>query len=58
VESMGLHGNWVTLFGFINVHDLHYYDGIAMSFLFRWRGGVMMAYRQEGILRKHRHRRE
>jgi len=24
-----------------------------------WRGGVMMAYRQEGILRKyHRHRRE
>jgi len=29
VESLGLHGNWVTLFGFINAHDLHYYDGIV-----------------------------
>lgn len=53
MESLGLHGNWVTLFRFINARDLHYYDGIAMSFPSRWRGGVMMAYRQEGILRKH-----
>jgi len=50
VESLGLHGNWVTLLGFINAHDIYYYYSLAMNFL---SSGVVTVYHQKGILRKH-----
>lgn len=36
---------------------IHYYDGIAMSFPSMLGGCMMIAHRQEEILRKHYHHR-